>query len=73
MIELSETNLFCSIQTLNYNSNVALDLAERGQTTPLQQPHVYMPHCSDQSIYAGVTNNVSSRFNEHQTGKNEMA
>lgn len=41
--------------------------------TPVKQLHVYMLRCSDQSIYVGVTNNITRRFNEHQTGINETA
>jgi putative endonuclease len=33
--------------------------------------YVYILHCSDDSYYVGVTNNLGRRFIEHATGYNE--
>ena len=31
---------------------------------------VYIIHCSDESYYVGVTNNIRRRFKEHRSGNN---
>jgi putative endonuclease len=31
--------------------------------------HVYIIHCSDNSLYTGITTDVARRFLQHQTGR----
>jgi len=35
--------------------------------------YVYILHCSDNSYYVGVTNNLGRQFIEHSTGYNETS
>lgn len=35
----------------------------------MQTSYVYILHCSDDTYYTGVTENVYKRFDEHQDGK----
>ena len=37
----------------------------------MNQYHVYILQCSDNSYYVGVTNNLNRRFSEHNVGLNE--
>lgn len=37
----------------------------------MKQYYVYILKCKDQSLYVGVTNNISRRFIEHSKGINE--
>ncbi|ANW95161.1 excinuclease ABC subunit C [Wenyingzhuangia fucanilytica] len=32
--------------------------------------YVYILHCSDNTYYTGITNNLNKRIEEHQSGKN---
>jgi len=35
----------------------------------MQTSYVYILHCSDNTYYTGITENVYKRFDEHQDGK----
>lgn len=39
----------------------------------LKTLYVYIVECSDNSFYAGVTNDAGRRFIEHQSGVNEVS
>jgi putative endonuclease len=36
----------------------------------MNQYFVYILHCSDQSYYTGITNDLERKVNEHETGVN---